>query len=169
MVAVTTHVQHRRRSTGGVRHLAAVPQPPDQGGWRGSVRVVRPPITAGVAHERATTGRAPLPSHPLRVPEVAPAAYGLRRAVALVLAAGLLLAAWAAVGVPAHIVSASGSSSPAPRPAAPTVVVVPGDSVWSIASRLQPTGDVRPLVDRLVAAHGGAMLRAGERIAVPRS
>ena len=41
-----------------------------------------------------------------------------------------------------------------PRGHRPHVVVVgaPGDTYWSIARRLQPTGDVRPLVDRLAAA-----------------
>jgi hypothetical protein len=44
------------------------------------------------------------------------------------------------------------------------VVVQPGDSAWSIARRLQPTGDIRPLVDRLVERTGGGVLRAGERL-----
>jgi len=62
----------------------------------------------------------------------------------------------------------------APAPAAatssaggPSVVVEPGDTLWSIARRLQPTGDVRPLVDRLVAAHGTAAIEPGDRIALP--
>ena len=41
-----------------------------------------------------------------------------------------------------------------PRPAGRPVVVRPGDTFWTIARRVQPTGDVRPLVDRLVAGHG---------------
>ncbi|MEZ5176942.1 MAG: LysM domain-containing protein [Acidimicrobiales bacterium] len=48
-----------------------------------------------------------------------------------------------------------------------TVVVAPGDTLWSIARRLQPTGDVRPLVDRLAAANGGAAIAAGDRLVVP--
>jgi hypothetical protein len=46
-------------------------------------------------------------------------------------------------------------------------VVQPGDTVWSIATRLQPTGDVRPLVDRLDASFGGSVLHAGETVLVP--
>jgi hypothetical protein len=47
------------------------------------------------------------------------------------------------------------------------VEVAPGDTLWTIARRLQPSGDVRPLVDRLAAAHGSTVLQVGERIMVP--
>ena len=43
-------------------------------------------------------------------------------------------------------------------------VVQPGDTVWSIARRLQPDGDVRGLVDRIVARNGGATVTAGQRL-----
>jgi Tfp pilus assembly protein FimV len=46
-------------------------------------------------------------------------------------------------------------------------VVQPGDTIWSIARRLQPTGDVRALVDALVERNGGAALDVGQRLAVP--
>jgi hypothetical protein len=46
-------------------------------------------------------------------------------------------------------------------------VVQPGDTVWSIASRLQPTGDVEPLVDRLDASFGGSVLHVGQTVLVP--
>ena len=52
--------------------------------------------------------------------------------------------------------------------AGPTVVVRPGDTLWSIARDLQPTGDIRPLVDRLVAAHGSTSITPGDRIALGR-
>ena len=51
--------------------------------------------------------------------------------------------------------------------AAPTVLVQPGDTLWSIARRIQPTGDVRPLVDQLVAANGSAVLVPGATVIVP--
>jgi len=45
-----------------------------------------------------------------------------------------------------------------------TYVVGPGDTLWSIARRAQPTGDVRPLVQSLERSRGGAPLRVGERL-----
>jgi hypothetical protein len=61
------------------------------------------------------------------------------------------------------------STSPASASASGDAVVVrPGDTLWSVARRLQPTGDVRPLVDRLVASHGSPMVVPGDRVLVPR-
>jgi len=48
--------------------------------------------------------------------------------------------------------------------AATTHVVQPGDTLWSLARRLQPEGDVRPLVARLRQAHGPGPLLPGERL-----
>jgi hypothetical protein len=45
--------------------------------------------------------------------------------------------------------------------------VQPGDSLWSIAVRADPTGDPRPLVAQLVAQIGSNTVQPGERIAVP--
>lgn len=59
------------------------------------------------------------------------------------------------------------TAQPAGSNAGPSVVVHRGDTLWSIARRLQPTGDVRPLVDRLVAARGTAAVSPGDRVAVP--
>lgn len=44
------------------------------------------------------------------------------------------------------------------------VRVQPGDSLWSIATRLAPGDDPRPVVDALSKARGGAPLVPGERI-----
>jgi nucleoid-associated protein YgaU len=45
-----------------------------------------------------------------------------------------------------------------------TYVVQPGDTLWTIAQRLHPDGDIRALVDQMAANHGGASLSAGERL-----
>ena len=46
-------------------------------------------------------------------------------------------------------------------------VVQPGDTLWSIAERLDPSGDPRPVVDRLAAEVGGDRVVPGQRIALP--
>jgi Tfp pilus assembly protein FimV len=49
-----------------------------------------------------------------------------------------------------------------------TYVVEPGDTLWSIARRVAPGHDPRPVVDALVEAndlHGG--LQAGQELSVP--
>ncbi len=46
-------------------------------------------------------------------------------------------------------------------------VVQPGDTFWNLARSLRPDDDPRPLVARLVAAHGSPVLVVGERIHLP--
>jgi len=132
-----------------------------------------------VAVSSATVGAAPwvpprVPPTPGRRLALAPAGrlpastYRRRRAVAAGLVAALVLAVFAGLGM------LGGGPLPAPgRPAqlrgGATYVVQPGDTLWSIASRLEPGADPRPVVDRLTDAHGGTVLHVGERIRLPAS
>ncbi|MGI9022986.1 MAG: hypothetical protein ACR2HV_07110, partial [Acidimicrobiales bacterium] len=100
-------------------------------------------VTTDIQNRRRPAARA---RHLTPVAPPARANYRLRRAVAAVVVLGLAVAAWAALGVlGGALATPVGSAS---DPAAATVVVAPGDTFWSIASRIRPTGDVRPLVDR---------------------
>ena len=101
--------------------------------------------------------------------------YRRRRLLALVLvtAAVMVVALVIVPAVRAGLGAVGGGPlTPADAPtasamrtvAADVYVVQTGDTLWSIAHRLQPTGDVRPLVDRLAAAHGHGPLRPGERL-----
>jgi len=105
------------------------------------------------------------------------ATYRRRRiVVALVLSAALLLASAAvarlAGGAPS---SAAGDPSPtsaaavsAAGVAAPlTVVVQPGDTLWSIAAAIAPEVDVRVTVDRLVALNGRSPIVVGQQLELP--
>ena len=115
-----------------------------------------------VVHTRPTV--APSPMHR---PATA-AVYRRRRAVAVVLAASVLAALVLAVG--GLLASFGGGPlTTSERPGAPAAVYVvqPGDTFWDIARRLDPAGDPRPLVARLVAAHGSPVLVPGERLALP--
>lgn len=115
----------------------------------------------------------PRPSSPLARPRLLPprpadrrppsAAVRRRQAVwALVVLAALgsLLGAGSLAG--------AGQAPADPAAAVPvastTHVVQPGETLWTLARRLQPEGDVRPLVARLRAAHGGGPLVPGERL-----
>jgi len=86
--------------------------------------------------------------------------------MAALVAAVVALVAWAGLSALAGPLGLASPPASVPKAAPVTVEVAPGDTFWSIASRLQTGGDPRPLVDRLVAGHGGGVLRVGERLAV---
>lgn len=72
-------------------------------------------------------------------------------------------------------ISSGALAALSPAPASPasataadqTVVVAPGDTLWSIARDLQPSGDVRALVDELLALNGAGPIQPGDRVIVP--
>ena len=114
------------------------------------------------------------PPRPASQPRRAPSrrvAYRRRRLVAVVALVALALIVQLAV----HTASAwlgggslAASEPPSATAAASSVhVVQPGDTLWTLARRAQPTGDVRPLVGRLSAAQDGRALRPGQRIVLP--
>jgi hypothetical protein len=49
-------------------------------------------------------------------------------------------------------------------PARAVYVVQPGDTIWTIARDLDPSGDTRATVDRIVALNGSAALEPGQRL-----
>jgi len=59
------------------------------------------------------------------------------------------------------------ASTNAPSDDVVTVEVRAGDSLWSLARRVRPGDDIRPVVDSLSATRGDAPLQVGERISVP--
>lgn len=96
--------------------------------------------------------------------------------VAVVVLAGLVLAA---VRVTAALVDIGGSSGPEPIATEPgaagpgaapvageTYIVQPGDTLWSIATEVAPDEDPRVVVDALRAANGGPDLEVGERLVI---
>lgn len=87
-------------------------------------------------------------------------------AVLVVLVAAMGLAVTRFVGGASGAVPASGPGGAAAASAV-VHVVEPGDTMWSVARELQPTGDVRTLVDELVEANGGAALQIGDQLVLP--
>ena len=90
--------------------------------------------------------------------------YRRRRLVLLTAALLFVVLVRLAVG------ALGGGSLTAPGPATRgeprSVVVRTGDTLWTVAERLGPHGDVRATVDRLVAANHSAELHVGDRIAL---
>jgi len=97
--------------------------------------------------------------------------YRRRRIVAGLLAvlvlAGLVSGSRALLAPLAEPASAGPVASASAPGGSVSVVVRPGDTFWTIARRAEPRGDIRPLVDQLVAAHGSSSLRPGDTITIP--
>jgi nucleoid-associated protein YgaU len=72
-----------------------------------------------------------------------------RRRITLAVSLTLVAAAWAGPAV-----RALGSTEDPVRIARSSYVVREGDTLWSIARRLAPDGDPRPVVDQLATANG---------------
>jgi hypothetical protein len=127
------------------------------------------PFTGGLSPGGRATARR-FTSRP-RLRAASPSTYRRRRA----LAAGVVVAVSALATL---VLGALGGGSltaperplPAGTGAAGAVYVVqPGDTFWSIARQVspEPQADLRPMVDRLVAEHGGSTLLVGEPIRLP--
>jgi len=114
-----------------------------------------PPPERGVDNDLATIGP-PTRNHVTFHPAM--------RWVAVVLVAAMIwlvvttvttLIAWT-VGVGEPTLPGNG--------AAVTHTIEPGDSVWSVARRYQPSGDVRPFVDEIVGLNGGTQVFVGQEL-----
>jgi len=92
-----------------------------------------------------------------------------RRLLPGVAALAALLGLWfgAAALAAARSSSGAGVSGGATLRAGASYVAVPGDSYWSIAMRLDPSGDPRPLVADLEAEMHGAVLQPGDSLVLP--
>ncbi|MFT4157475.1 MAG: LysM peptidoglycan-binding domain-containing protein [Microbacterium sp.] len=65
--------------------------------------------------------------------------------------------------------TAIASNDSAATTAYDTVTVVPGDSLWSIASKIAPHADPREVINELIAFNAleGASIQAGDELAIP--
>ena len=157
MLAVDSRTRPVTRSPGR-RPLTVVPPAPLAPARPRSAVAVRHlvPVPVPLARPEARPGLRPL----------SPSTYRRRRA----LVAGAVVAVTALATL---VLGALGGGSltaperPLPVDAGWVYVVQPGDTFWSIAREVEPEGDVRPVVDRLVADHGGATLVVGEPIRLP--
>ncbi|HEX6236135.1 MAG TPA: LysM domain-containing protein [Acidimicrobiales bacterium] len=89
-----------------------------------------------------------------------------RRLAVLATAAVLAFGLPGALGYAARVTSPAPQAQPVPLQPAPgeTYVVQPGDTLWTIARRIAPDSDPRPVVDALRSANGGAELGVGQEL-----
>jgi hypothetical protein len=103
------------------------------------------------------------------------AVYRRRRIAVLLCAAAVFALGW--VGL--HRLTGASGGGPLTAPGQPVsinaalvthtrVIVQPGDTMWTIARRVQPSGDVRPLVSSLEAKRHGRPLQVGETLQIGR-
>ena len=148
-----------------VAALQAPPRLRPAGSRRGPARVV--PLRAvpdRAVPDRAVPERAVI-VHRQPSPRVTrsqrAAVYWRRRLVAAALGLGVLLTA-------THAGAALGGSTttvtPERSPHVVSVVVRPGDTLWSIATRVAPESDPRPVVDALAETLGTSSVEPGETI-----
>lgn len=126
---------------------------------------------AGRPHLRVIEGGAGRASRP------SPAVLRRRRLAALVLLVVLVAGAyWGARAVADALVRPPGSgtlSGPGSTAAGSTPVagrlhvVQPGDTLWSLASGLEPGADPRRLVAELASINGGSAIEVGQRLVLP--
>jgi hypothetical protein len=92
----------------------------------------------------------------------------LRGRLVLVVVAVLLTCG---IAVLARVSASSGGGSAASQPSGirPSLVVQPGDTLWSIATKLAPNADPRSTIARIVDLNrlGGTALYAGEQLRLP--
>ncbi len=88
------------------------------------------------------------------------AVFRRRRFLAALAGLGLVLT----VARAGAALEGSSLASPERLPHVRTVVVEPGDSLWSLAGRLAPGRDPRPVVDAIVDARGTTTVNPGETI-----
>jgi len=132
---------------------------------RPQLRLVEAPGRRGV-RDRPTgeaDGRGPAPALlPRRR-----ASFEVRRRRTLLAMMGLALTLLAlplgGFGGDSHI----SESASAVQLHAGTYVVRPGDSLWSIAQRVDPTGDPRPIVSQLASELGTYSVVPGEQVTIP--
>ncbi len=94
--------------------------------------------------------------------------YRRRRLLAVLVLVTVLVVGWQLAQVAVGV--AGGWAAPTSAPIeGPTVVVEAdaGDTLWTLAREVRPTGDVRPAVEAMLAERGDAELEVGDRVRVP--
>ncbi|MHB1598171.1 MAG: hypothetical protein ACYCXY_04645 [Acidimicrobiales bacterium] len=125
------------------------------------------PSSAGVRHLRLVGDVEPTTDRV--VARTRPSRSILARLLPTLLTVGVLVGIWAGAAALRSVGVASLVAPPGARrvPGGYVVTVRPGQTVWSIASAMEPGADPRALVDRLDAELPGGVLVAGTVLRLP--
>jgi hypothetical protein len=138
---------------------------------------IRRPVTARPAERPALqmldggrrAARAYARSHPRPRPLTAGVYRRRRIGAALAVVTLVVLGYLAVLGLGVALAGPTGGAAGTASSSAHgsrSYVVQPGDTLWSIARSLHPSGDLRPVVDALESRAGGAALVPGQRLQV---
>ena len=151
--------------------VAVLREDPERLELRYATSEVRPNLSLVADSSSAT-----LASGLLGVSQVTRMTFWRRRVVCLT---ALLLGLWVLSASFGSLFASQGVENPTVLPtvmesaaseslsSGSSVIVKPGDTLWSIARQLQPAGDIRPLVDRIAKINNGHSLIAGQALLLP--
>ena len=151
--------------------VAVLREDPEQLELRYATSEVRPNLSLVADSSSAT-----LTSGLLGASQVTRMTFWRRRIVCLT---ALLLGLWVLSASFGSLFASQGFENPTALPtvmesaaseslnSGSSVIVKPGDTLWSIARQLQPAGDIRPLVDRIAKINNGHSLIAGQALLLP--
>ena len=151
--------------------VAVLREDPEQLELRYATSEVRPNLSLVADSSSAT-----LASGLLGVSQVTRMTFWRRRVVCLT---ALLLGLWVLSASFGSLFASQGVENPTVLPtvmesaaseslsSGSSVIVKPGDTLWSIARQLQPAGDIRPIVDRIAKINNGHSLIAGQALLLP--
>jgi hypothetical protein len=153
------------------RHAGTAPQRPGHAASEPAVSSVRPPAVAGRAQSavRAQPARRPQPAG---LAEPAPLRLTRRGRIVLVALAAVL--ATVAITVASMALSGAQAANHG-RPGGGyagmhQIVVQPGQTLWSIATRAEPSADPRQVIEEIMTANAmtGQTVQAGQLLWVPK-
>ncbi len=153
------------------RHAGAVPQRPGRAAGEPAVSSARPAAAAGRAQPAAWRQAAPW-TWPAAQPVSAPLRLTRRGRIVLVILAAVL--ATAAITVASMALSGAQAANHG-RPGGGyagmhQIVVQPGQTLWSIATRAEPAADPRQVIQEIMTANSmpGQTVQAGQLLWVPK-
>ncbi len=153
------------------RHAGAAPQRPGRAASEPAVSSVRPAAAAGRAQSAAWTQAAPR-TRSAAQPVSAPLRLTRRGRIVLVILAAVL--ATAAITVASMALSGAQAANHG-RPGGGyagmhQIVVQPGQTLWSIATRAEPAADPRQVIQEIMTANSmpGQTVQAGQLLWVPK-